>query len=148
MKTTIPSWLGAGALSAALLLALPAAAAKAPACDRACLEGFADRCMAALPKHDTRGLPWAPLVKFTENNVALEIGDGAWGTVTEVLGGPTVLKVADPKTGNVGWWGAIRERDVDSLYSMRLKVIDGKIAEVETMIVRKGYGANFNVDVS
>jgi hypothetical protein len=146
MKRTIAPWLAAGALGAALVAAQPVAAATAPACDRACLEGFADRYMAALPKHDIRGLPWAGLVKFTENNVALEIGDGAWGTVTEVLGGPTVLKVADPKTGNVGWWGVIRERDTISPYAMRLKVVDGKIAEVETMIARKGYGANFTAD--
>ncbi|MEO6338595.1 MAG: hypothetical protein ABIO39_01035 [Caulobacteraceae bacterium] len=149
MRTTIAPWLAAGALGAALVAALPAAAATAPACDRACLEGFADKYMAALARHDTRGVPWAKLVKFSENNVALEIGDGAWGTVTDVLGGQAVLKVADPKTGNVAWWGAVREKDIESLYSMRLKVIDGKIAEVETMITRKAYvGANFNVDIS
>ena len=150
MKRTIAPWLGA--LGATLALALPAAAAtaaKAPACDRACLESFADRYMVALGKHDTRGLPWASFVKFTENNVALEIGDGAWGTVTEVLGGPTVLKVADPKTGNVAWWGAIRERDTESTYAMRMKVVGGKIAEVETTIARKiNTGGGFNVDVS
>ena len=150
MKRTMAPWLAAGALAATLFAALPAAAA-GPVCDRACLEGFADRYMAALAKHDTRGVPWAGFVKFTENNVALEVGDGLWGTVTEVLGGPTVLKVADPKTGTVGWWGAVKERDVESPYAMRLKIVDGKIAEVETMISRKAYmggGGGFNVDVN
>ena len=109
--------------------------AAAPACDHACLEGFADRYMAALTARDPRGAPWARLVKFTENNVALEIGDGLWGTVTGV--GPTVLKVADPKTGAVGLFGTVKERDVESFYAMRLKVESGRIAEVETLVNRK-----------
>jgi len=151
VRVKFPGWLCAVAFGSIVAgAALPAAAA-APkaACDRACLEGFADAYMAALAKRDPRGAPFAKFVKFTENNIALEIGDGLWGTVTNVAGGPAVLKVADPQTGTVGWWGAVSEKDVSSPYAMRIKVEGGKIAEVETMVARKSYiGANFPMDVS
>jgi hypothetical protein len=141
--------LAAAAAALAGVAAAPQAKAATPACNRACLEGFADAYMAALAKRDPRGAPLAKYVKFTENNVALEIGDGLWGTVTGVSGGESVLKVADPRTGMVGWWGAVTERDVTSPIAVRLKIEGGKITEVETMVARKSYiGANFPMDVT
>ena len=51
-------------------------------CDRACLEGFVNQYLDALLAHDPFGLPWAPKVKFTENDQAVEIGEGLWATAT------------------------------------------------------------------
>ena len=138
-----------GFLAAGATLPAAAATSAAPACNRACLEGVADAYMAALGKRDPRAAPLAKFVKFTENNIALEVGDGLWGTITKVSDGPSVLKVADPRTGMVGWWGVVSEGDVMSPIAVRLKVEAGKITEVETMVARKSYlGGNFPMDVS
>ena len=133
----VGKWLGALALGAALCaVSNPAGAgAKAPACGHACLEGFVDQYTAALAKRDPRGLPWATHPKFTENNVAIPVGDGLWGTIDGL--GPAVLKFSDPATGTVGWFGVVRERDVLSYWGGRMKIADGKIAEVETLVTRK-----------
>src|SRR5215472_1514853 len=47
-----------------------------PDCERHCLDGFVDQYLAALVAHEPARLPWAKKVKFTENNVELQIGDG------------------------------------------------------------------------
>lgn len=103
-------------------------------CDRDCLIGFADRYMEALVKQDPSGLPWASTVRFTENNVPMMIGEGLWGSVRNKS--DTALRVADPETGNVTWFGLIYDHDAPAYYGMRLKVKDRRIAEVETMVAR------------
>ncbi len=110
----------------------------APACDRACLYGFVDKYLAALVAKDPAQLPWAPHVKFTENNVELPVGWGLWGTISGL--GAEDLRAADPQTGQVAYYGVIDERGTKSFFALRLKIDDGKIAEVETIVDRKGYG--------
>jgi hypothetical protein len=106
----------------------PAAATK---CDRGCLGGIMDEYIAALVKHDPSGLPFAKDVKSTENTKLAAIGQGVWRTIKFVkLQGETI---ADPSTGEVTYWGAIQENFV-SLLMVRLKVVDGKITEVETIV--------------
>ena len=134
-----------GRALAALALAMgaPPAFAQAPgqasavidqSCDRACLIGFARRYMAALAARNPAQLPLADDVMFTENNVAMPLGEGLWGTVSEVA--PTGLEVADAETGNAAWFGTVKEHGVSAYYAMRLKVTAGRIAEVETVVHR------------
>jgi hypothetical protein len=104
------------------------------ACDRACLYGFMDRYLDALVRKDPAKLPWAPNARFTENNVELSIGDGLWGTVTGL--GDYKLKFADASTGQVGFYGVVKESVTTSGFSVRLKVEDGKISELETVVLR------------
>ena len=77
---------------------------------------------------------WANEVRFTENNVPLAIGDGLWGTITGL--GEYELRVADVATGQVGVFGVVDEPDFSSLYAMRMRVDDDRIAEVETVVLR------------
>lgn len=135
MKVKVEAIALAAALAVLTVLAAGRASAAQPACDNACLEGFADRYMAALAARDPRVAPFAKGVRFTENNVAMEVGDGLWGTVTGV--GGVTLKAADPATGMVGLFGSVMEKDIHSFYAMRLKVEAGRITEAETMINRK-----------
>ncbi len=119
-----------------LVLVGPAVAAKtagAP-CDRACLYSVLDRYLAALKAKAPAGLPWAKDVRNTENNVALKVGDGLWGTIAAL--GPYDLRFADPKTGGVGFYGTVKEGVTDSPFGLRLKVHDGRISEVETIVSR------------
>ena len=93
-----------------------------------------DRYLAALKAKAPSRVPWAKDVRNTENNVALKVGDGLWGTVAGL--GSFDLRFADPKTGGVGFYGVVREGDTDSPFGLRLKVRDGRISEVETMVSR------------
>jgi hypothetical protein len=107
-------------------------------CDRACLYGFVDQYLAALVAKDPTRVPWAKTVKFTENNVVLQIGDGLWGTISGQ--GTEDLRAADPAHGQVAYYGVVDERGNKAFFALRLKVEDHKIAEVETIVDRKGYG--------
>ena len=107
-------------------------------CDRACLYGFVDQYMAALVAKDPARVPWAKTVKFTENNVVLQIGDGLWGTISGL--GTEDLRAADPTNGQVAYYGVVDERGNKAFFALRLRVEDHKIAEVETIVDRKGYG--------
>jgi|GEM_PF-94463 len=110
------------------------ASAVAPACDRTCLVGFADRYMDHLVKRDPKGLPWADHVRFTENSVSMNIGEGQWGSIRKKTSTP--LYAADPLTGNVMWLGVIEDHDAPAYFAARLKVEGGKISEVETVAAR------------
>jgi len=79
---------------------------------------------------------WAPAVRYTENNVAMMIGDGVWGAAT--ARDQTPLLVADTGTGTVGWYGTVAEHGQLSYYAMRLKVVHHQVAEVEAILDRKG----------
>jgi len=109
--------------------------APSDACDKACLTGLANRTMAALVAKTQLKLPWAETVRYSENNVPQMIGEGIWGTVSRVDDHPLV--VADPRTGNVAWMGWIEEHGQPALLGMRLKAVDGRIADVAMVIRRK-----------
>jgi hypothetical protein len=130
-------------LAATLCGAASMAAAQSPApnavsvidCDRACLYGVVDQYMAALLKHDPARLPWTADAKFTENNVPLKPGDGLWDTIDKQ--GAYKLYFADPEAGQVGFYGTVEEDGNPSVFSLRMKIVDHRIAEAETIVVRK-----------
>lgn len=124
-----------------LLFASPAIAAE---CDRACLNGFVDRYLTGLAKHDASSVPFAPGVKFTENGTAKRPGEGLWQTVTKVATRREVM--ADPVTGNAAFWGVLDEQGAPVMLSARLKVVDQKITELETIVARKGSHSLFVPD--
>jgi hypothetical protein len=128
-------------LAAALVSYQPAAAAPptaysgfVPACDRSCLYAHLDQYLAALEAHDPRQAPIAPDARFTENNVALEVGDGLWGTISGR--GDYDLRFADTLSGTVGFYGVVEETGVRSPIALRLTVRNGLIAEIESVVVR------------
>jgi hypothetical protein len=104
------------------------------ACDRACLYGFLDQYLAALRAKDPSRLPLTRNVRYSENNVMMKIGDGVWGTITGL--GDYNLRTADPVTGTVGCYGIVQETNSIAMFALRLKVVDSKISEVETLIRR------------
>jgi len=126
--------------------ARPATAAQnAPssnACDRSCLYGFLDQYLDAMKWKDPSRVRWAKNIQYSENNVAMKIGDGVWGTVTGL--GDYNLRFADPTTGQVGFYGIVQETRSTSAFSLRLRVEEGKIAEAEILIHRsEGPGSPF-----
>ncbi len=106
-----------------------------PRIDRAALYGHAEAYLEALGKRDPSRLPWADRVTFTENNVQLAIGDGTWNTASGRR--DYDLKMADPATGQVAWFGVIEEHGHPAIVALRLKIERERIAEVEAIVTRK-----------
>ena len=102
---------------------------------RAELYAALDSYLAALKAHDPSKVAWADRVRNTENNVALMVGDGLWQTLTQL--GSYDLRFADPELGQVGFFGTVTETEETAAFTLRLKVVDRKIAEVETLVVRQ-----------
>lgn len=132
----------AGAL-AALLAPLPALA-QAPGqpsaviqidCDRDCLLGFVGDYLDALEHRDPTRVPLSRNVRFTENNVEMPLGnDGLWGTVNAVW--EDSLEVADAQTGNAAWFGIVEEHGNPAYLAFRIKVEDGAVTEIESVVNR------------
>ena len=105
--------------------------------DRQDLVDLADQYLAALVIHDPSIVPLAGDVKLVENTEVIPIGKGLWETAT---GGPTDFKiyVADPVAGQIGFMGVIEENNKPAILGLRLKVIDGKITEIDHMVINSG----------
>ncbi len=106
-------------------------------CNRKCLTDMMDQYLAALPKHDPSGLPLAANVKLVENTEVIPVGKGLWQTAT---GGPTDFKIyaADPEQGQIGFIGVIESEKKPTIASVRLKVTNGKITEIDHLVVPAG----------
>jgi hypothetical protein len=134
------------ALTAALLFTLnvsradegraaPSSMPRDRSCDRACLYGALDGYLDALRRHDPWRVSWSKDALVTENNVAMPIGEGHWGTLTKLEAYD--LRVADPVTGQVAMFGALNESGAISPFVVRLEVREGTIRRAETLVRRK-----------
>ena len=101
-------------------------------CDRACLTDLARGYMSALARRDPGALPWASSVRYAENGVRMQVGEGEWNTVTAVSN--TAIIAADPATGNVAWLGTVEEHGDPAHYGVTLGVRAGRIESVDTMV--------------
>jgi hypothetical protein len=109
--------------------------AQAKTCDKVCLEQIAVTYRSAYLAHDPEKAPFARSVRFTENNVEMDLPDGTWDTVAREIG--PALTVSDPETGTVGIFTSIQQNDVPGFLGIRLKVRDGLITEVEHVVSTK-----------
>ena len=109
-----------------------AGAASAKSCNKACLEHIGTQYRTAYLAHDRKRAPFAAHVRFTENNIEMQLPDGTWDTVTREVG--PALTISDPATGNVGIYTTILQNDTPGFLAIRLKVSQGKITEVEHVI--------------
>ena len=137
------------ATAAVLLAALapplkPTAAAPASDCGRECLNGIMDQFLAALVAHDPSKAPLAKNVKFTEDGVRLDPGDGLWATASGI--GSYKLYFDEPEAGAAGIYALVQENGAAALVNVRLKVAGGKIVEAETLVARKQTTGILNTD--
>ncbi|MGH8149433.1 MAG: hypothetical protein ACRETB_05570 [Steroidobacteraceae bacterium] len=123
--------IGAGSVASAADTAHTGAAAS---CDQACLEAIAERYLAALLAHDPAKAPFARGARYTENGVELTLPDGLWRTVSQI--GTYRLFVADPTWGEVGFIVKARENGAPVLAATRLKVVHGRITQIESIVAR------------
>ncbi len=124
-------------LASALALSLMASTtfAQAPTCNNQCLSDIAKAYLRDVAKQDSTHLPWADQVRYTEDNVAMMIGDGFWGASPGIQDGGLLLP--DAATGNIVWFGISTEHDQPAYHGLRLKVSNKQISEVESYIARK-----------
>jgi hypothetical protein len=102
---------------------------------REALYAHAEAYLDALEASDPSRLPWADHVVFTENNVQLTLGDGLWKTINARRRSYD-LKIADPVTGQVAWFGIVEEHGHPAIMGLRLHIAGAGIAEVETIVCR------------
>ena len=124
----------------------PAVAATGPIpvdCDRACLEGLANQYLAAVVAHDPKRLPLAADVKYTEQDQVMDVGDGFWGTATEIGGYKHCF--SDPVAEQIGCMVTMHEGEHLLIMGMRLRVQLGRITEIETTYYRQGGGGPNNI---
>jgi hypothetical protein len=114
-------------------------------CTRALLDGLLDDYFSALAAGDPSSLPLASSVKFTENAQASEIGaTGFWMSAGETKYSQRAL---DTETCSAAAQAVVPEDGLDLPIALRIKVVDGQMTEIETIVVRPGdYTASFAVD--
>lgn len=93
-----------------------------------------DRFRDALAARDPSRVAWSPRRLCSENNVALEPGDGLWGTLTAL--GPYDLRFADSERGQAALFTCVEETDALSPCAIRLGVRDGAVSECEIVVAR------------
>lgn len=123
------------ALGCAVLAAfMTSSAAAQGACDRQCLTDIMTRYLNAMVAHDPSSVPVAPNVKFTEDTKVMKLGEGAWKSVTKLR--PYRVDFIDVRDGVAAVHAVAEENGTPVLFAARLKVVDRKITEIETMVVR------------
>ena len=109
-------------------------AADTGSCDRECLKGFVTKYLDAMITHKPESVPVASTVKFTEDCKELKLGEGEWKIIT----GLTEYRrdVLDVKEGVAVSFNVVTEEGNNkALFTMRLKIVDKKITEIETQAV-------------
>jgi len=106
-----------------------AGAAAGAACDRACLLEQAKQFNANMLAHTPEKIPLATGAQIRENTKAITLADSRWATVIRILSEGVY---ADAVTGNVIEHVAAETTGGKTVYvGTRLKLVEGKIAEVE-----------------
>jgi hypothetical protein len=109
--------------------------APAESCDRACLIRLVDEYIGALLAHDPATVPLAADARFVENAIAKRIGEGLWQTAAAEPGAFKIY-VPDPVAQQVGFLGVMGEKGAPVLLALRLRLANGRIAEIEHLLAR------------
>jgi hypothetical protein len=119
--------------------------ARAADCDRQCLRGFVAQYLNAMTAHNPGALPLAGNARFTENAAEMKLGEGLWKNASGI--GSYRLDILDARQGVAASQVVVQEAGAPVMLTLRLKVADRKISEIETQVTRKqSEGALFNVN--
>lgn len=103
--------------------------ASAATCDRACLLDQAKQFNANMLAHTTEKIALAPGARIFENTKAVTLTDSRWSTIRQIRSQGVYT---DPVKGNVIEHVAAENADGRIVYiGTRLKVVEGKVSEVE-----------------
>ena len=136
---------GVAIFSLLSIAAVAQAPVQKPACNRACLQGYMDRYLKAMLDRTVSDDLFARNVRFTENGIQLPLGnEGLWYGMS----GPGTYRfyVPDIDTQQVALIGSVKEnmgnhgvnddQGNNVAVAIRLKIVDGKITEVEQLAIR------------
>ena len=120
-------------------MALMAIPAQAQTCTRDNLKSFIANYFKAVETHDVAALPTAPNVRITENGVETKLGDG----FVKTGGKATILRslLDTERCGTVTQAlvdETINGETAPTIVAVRLKVVAGRVTEIETLLGRKG----------
>ena len=93
-----------------------------------------DDYLKALEAHDPSRLHLAPQVRFTENGVAIPLGEALWVTFSGL--GRYRHDFYDPATGGIATYVTMRENGTPGYLMVRLKVVARRLTEIETVVNR------------
>lgn len=105
-----------------------------PTPDRAALDALTARLVDAIVRNAAVDLPIAHGARYTENGIDVKIGTGIWQSIDAA--GSYGVTLADPASGQGGWFGTLDERGLHAAVALRYRVKDGLIAEIEAVVVR------------
>jgi hypothetical protein len=128
-----------------VLMGSGAAHSVAADCDRECLRGFITQYLDALVAHNPTALPLSAKVRFTEDSVEMHLGDGLWKDVSRIQ--TYRQDILDVRQGVAASQVIVEAAGSPAFLTLRLKVADKKIAEIESMVTRtQKEGALFKPD--
>jgi hypothetical protein len=123
-------------MAVAALLASGSSQAQPAPCDRACLTRHVDAYFAALKTNNAQALPQAAKARITENGVEKKLAETFWGGAEDAIYRFDIVNIS---RGDTGTEAVIRNADGSkTMFMVRLKVQDGRIAEIETIKANKG----------
>jgi hypothetical protein len=130
--------------------AAQAASKLAPAptttCDRECLRGMVTAYLYALLKHDTSKLPVSDKLRVTEDAIEKPLAKISLLTSVTRLRGFR-QDILDEHAGMAGADVIVEESGAPTMLVVRLKVVDQKITEIETVATHSSAeGLIFNID--
>ena len=106
------------------------------ACDRACLTGFADTYFKALVDNRASAVPLAPNVKVTLNGQSMKLEQAFWDGAERIV---YRWDIVNEQLGDLASEAVVLNADASkTMFMVRLKVVGGKITEVETIKANKG----------
>jgi hypothetical protein len=144
MRTT--TWWAVGLFTSLAVTAGGTASAQSNTCDRECLRGTMTTFLHALLEHDASKVPVAAAVRVTEDGVEKPLANvSLLRTITRLRG--YRQDILDERAGMAGATVVVEEVGAPVLLVVRLKVVDRKIGEIETVATRsRTDGLIFNID--
>ena len=144
MKTT--TWLAVGLIASMAVTIGETASAQSNECDRKCLHGTMTTFLHALLEHDASKVAVAGTVRVTEDGIEKPLANvGLLRTVTRLRA--YRQDILDERAGMAGAAVVVEEVGAPVLLVVRLKVVDQKITEIETVATRsRAEGLIFNID--
>jgi hypothetical protein len=122
--------------AAALAVAASGAISAKADCNRACLTGFIDTYLKALAANTPGTVPLAPKAKVTINGRAVTLDQAFWDGAERTV---YRFDIVNERLGDTGTEAVLLNADGSkTMYVVRLKVLDGRITEVETVKANKG----------
>jgi len=119
--------------AATLLLQQSDVHAQSASCNRQCLTDTLTRYLNAMVGHDPAAAPLAARVRFTEDAMPLEVGEGLWKR--QIKFGSYRLDFIDTRESTAAVHAVFDENGAPLLFAGRLKIVDRQITEIETLVV-------------